>query len=119
MKRDKSYCKVVEETCGDCSWRRFEEERCCGNCCWFYGEMTDGEGICAVCDILENGVCCSDGCKTDGFVSRQEMRHHMAVLLQDIRWDEDQDFIHYAPDGDEATKAKKFAYKYMKTFSEL
>ena len=96
-----------------------KDEKCCGNCCWFYAEDMDGWGFCA---CQKNRVIdmehCSDMCEDD-FVSREEMRHHMAVLLQSIRWDEDMEFIHYSPDGDEETAAKKFAYKYMKMFSKL
>jgi len=99
-----------------------EEEKCCGNCCWFCFEDTDGNGQC-----MRHGI---DGMPYGEFrncgtlpcwdyESREEMRHHMAVLLTDIRWDEDTEFIRYAPDGDEATAAKKFAYQYMKMFSKL
>lgn len=96
-----------------------KEEKCCGNCCWFYAEDTDGWGFCACQKNREIDMeHCSDMCEDD-FVSREEMRHHMAVLLQDIRWDKYTDFIRYSVDGDEATKAKEFAYKYIKTFSKL
>ena len=96
-----------------------DEEKCCGGCCWFYGEMTCGYGFCAHTPFTEF-LPCDGKCRVQSeFISREEMRHHMAVLLQDIRWNEDTEFIRYSPDGDEATKAKKFAYKYIKTFSKL
>ena len=104
------------------------DEKCCGNCCWFYGEMTDGEGFCAeLKGAWTDMIRCNMSCRAlregkEGnyaFVSRREMRHHMAVLLQQARWLDDDMFIHYAPDGDELTDAVKFAYKYMKVFSKL
>lgn len=94
-----------------------EEEKCCGNCCWFYGEMTDGEGFCALRDPSINETRCDFLCAYELHVSRQEMRHHMAVLLQYHMADEDMN--HRFPGGEELEKAVVFAYKYMKVFSEL
>lgn len=105
-----------------------EEERCCGACCWFYAEDTDGWGFCArrKGDITEY-MHCDDLCNdandddTDNFVSRQEMRHHMAVLLQDRRCMHDCNVraIRKPVDSIERGKAIEFAYKYMKVFSKL
>lgn len=50
-----------------------EEDKCCGNCCWFYGEMTDGEGLCAynpLFDLFSNR-CSSPACAD--YISRQEI----------------------------------------------
>ena len=97
------------------------EERCCGNCCWFCFEDAYGEGQCV--EVGDDGypmmatMCNCHACEM--FVSRQEMRHHMAVLLLHKRWLDDDMFIHYAPDGDEAAEAIEFAYRYMKIFSKL
>ena len=94
-----------------------EEEKCCGNCCWFYGEMIDGDGFC----IMQKGeiddvmYCCSKCC--DLFVSRQEMRHHMYVLLAVKYWFDGNHHHNVSPH--EMHEAMAFAYKYMKTFSEL
>lgn len=114
--KDKSYCKVVEETCGDCSWRRFEEERCCGNCCWFYAEDTDGYGLCPL--ALMESKRCDEPCTNGEFVSKEEMRHHMAVLLQSVRFHNDPELRH-VPAAKDCEDAYRFAYKYMKTFSKL
>lgn len=101
-----------------------EEEKCCGNCCWFYAEDTDGWGFCA---CQKNRVIdmehCSDMCEDD-FVSREEMRHHMAVLLQADRWyrathDEENGALRYMPDPIDYRVALAFAYQYMKVFSKL
>ena len=105
-----------------------KEERCCGACCWFYAEDTDGWGFCAkrkgcVTDYMH----CSDLCTdigdddTDNFVSRQEMRHYMAVLLQHRRCMHDCNVraIRKPVDSIERGKAIEFAYKYMKVFSKL
>ena len=106
-----------------------EIEKCCGSCCWFYGEMTDGCGLCiqqkgsdddtAFCDDV-----CQDMGKGEKYVSRQEMRHYMAVLLQAERWysainDPKNYNIVYVPNPTEYRKAINFAYEYMKAFSKL
>ena len=94
-----------------------QEEKCCGNCCWFCFEDAYGEGQCYGEDDSAAVMCDKPAC--DLYVSRQEMRHHMAVLLLHKRWLDDDMFIHYAPDGDEAAEAIEFAYRYMKIFSKL
>ena len=101
------------------SCSRFEE-RCCGNCCWFYAEDTYGYGACPFrfAEIQR----CSDKCLiTEKYVSRAEMRHHMAVLLQWERYMSDRSelTLYRAPSLADRNKAMKFAYKYMKVFSEL
>ena len=94
------------------------EEKCCGNCCWFYAEDTYGYGFCPF--RFGEVQRCDEQCGVDEhFVSKKQMRHYMAVLLQEIRWLDDDMYIHYAPDGDEEVEAIKFACKYMKTFSNL
>ena len=96
------------------------EEKCCGNCCWFYGEDTDGWGQCINQDICDS-MNCSDLCTTDKYVSRQEMRHHMAVLLQHNRWrNNNLPTCHiWQVDPFEVGDAIDFACKFMKVFSEL
>lgn len=107
-----------------------ELEKCCGNCCWFYGETTDGDGFCAEAkdsswkDFTRCDRKCwlaRGGCDNPCFVSRQEMRHHMAVLLQFVRWATQKTFpLKYKPvDVPEVAKAAEFAYRYMKVFSKL
>lgn len=92
--------------------------KCCGECCWFYGEMTDGEGFCPF--RFGEMPRCDEACrKPSEFVSREKMRHYQAVLLVQKRWMDDDMFIHYAPDGDEVSEAIDFAVKYMKVFSKL
>lgn len=99
-----------------------EEERCCGDCCWFAFECTDGDGTCFTNEneYLDSARWCSDPpCK--GYVSRQEMRHHMAVLIQANRYRRDQNVpsIYRMPNPTELGKAIDFAVKYMKVFSKL
>ena len=65
-----------------------------------------------VCDSMH----CSDLCTTDEYVSREEMRHHMAVLLQYHRADENMNYRF--PGGEALEEAVAFAYKYMKVFSK-
>jgi hypothetical protein len=98
-----------------------EEEKYCGNCCWFYAEDTDGWGFCACQKGKDlDTEHCSDMCEDD-FVSRQEMRHHMAVLLQHKRFLNDKsELTMYRPVRiEDLHKAEEFAYRYMKVFSEL
>jgi hypothetical protein len=108
------------------------EEKYCGNCCWFYGEMTDGKGMCAEAkesawkDFTHCDKKCwlaRGGCDNPCFVSRQEMRHHMAVLLQEKRWQEWYEGKREGkiglPDATDVIEARDFAYRYMKVFSKL
>ena len=97
---------------------RKKEEKCCGNCCWFYAEDTDGWGQCILQDYDLNSMHCSDMCEDD-YVSRQEMRHHMAVLLQASRYYEQGAQKRHLVGANEFKSAIKFAYKYMKAFSKL
>ena len=92
-------------------------EKCCGNCCWFYEEMTDGWGRCAFYKEDSDSMHCSDMCD-DEFVSRQEMRHHMAVIAKRFR-SLDNPRENYNPFLHDEKMALKFAYKYMKVFSKL
>lgn len=96
----------------------------CGECCWFCFETTDGEGQCV--EVGDDGYpmmmtrCDSKACKK--FVSRREMRHHMAVLLQRLRVQEDDSGYSFEPKRKwpfGVFDAIRFAYKYMKVFSKL
>lgn len=82
--------------------------------------MTDGDGFCALSPVDDNWVRC-DMCCRDSFVSRKEMRHHMAVLLQWERYMSDRSelTLYRAPSLADRNKAMKFAYKYMKVFGKL
>lgn len=94
-----------------------EPERCCGNCCWFCFEQTDGEGQCPAIDgglLFPN--CATSACKD--YVSREEIRHYMAVLLQATRFCKDPT-LYYMPKSNDIIEAQAFAYKYMKVFSKL
>ena len=100
-----------------------KEEKCCGECCWFCHENTDGFGICYQSNkSLGDFFGCSHICHIQKFVSRKEMRHHMAVLLQRARFQEDDSGYSFErkrkyPFG--VIEAIKFAYEYMKVFSNL
>jgi len=112
-----------------------KEERCCGNCCWFCHEDTDGWGQCMTGNTMEGweadldpifgyiAKCDHPAGDCSEFVSRQEMRHHMAVLLLYKRWIYDRrlhrPLVHRKPEYNEIERAVKFSYKYMKVFSEL
>lgn len=97
-----------------------DKEKFCGECCWFCHEDTDGFGICYQLNKpLGDIFGCSHICHIQKFVSREEMRHHMAVLLRHKRWMDDDMFIHYAPDGEDVSEAIDFAYNYIKIFSNL
>ena len=97
-----------------------DKDKYCGECCWFYGEDTDGYGLCPL--ALMESKRCDEPCTNGEFVSKEEMRHHMAVLLQWHRWNESPK-LRVLPGYDnpkkELMKAVRFAYKYMKVFSKL
>lgn len=99
-----------------------KEEKCCGECCWFCHENTDGFGICYQSNKpLGDIFGCSHICHIGKFVSREKMRHYMAVMLQFNRYRRDDNVpaIHKMPDPKEFGEAIDFAYKFIKTFSNL
>ncbi len=107
-----------------------EEEKCCGNCCWFCYEDTDGNGFCAEAkgeawgDIVRCDHKCKyyrGGCDNPCFVSREQMRHYQAVLLQANRYRRDDNVpaIYKMPDPKELGKAIDFAIEHMKVFGNL
>ena len=101
---------------------RQEEEKCCGECCWFHSEDTNGWGFCIKQEGLDTDIMnCSDLCTTDKYVSREQMRHYRAVLLQANRYRRDQHVpaIYKMPNPTELCKAIDFAVKYIKVFSNL
>lgn len=114
MNRDFTSAKAKEALLPD------KEERCCGVCCWFYGEDTYGYGGCPFkfADLRQCDQPCEAG---EHFVSKKQMRHYMAVLLQANRYRRDPNVpaIHRMPRPTELGKAIDFAVKYMKIFSEL
>lgn len=97
-----------------------EKDKCCGSCCWFCFEQTDGEGQCPSNDGgWHFSNCATNACKD--YVSRDEMRHHMAVLLQANRYRRDNNVpaIYKMPNQTELGKAIDFAVRYIKVFSKL
>jgi len=99
-----------------------DKEKCCGCCCWFGYEDTDGWGICPHQDKPIGGCMhCSDLCTTDEYVSKEEKRHHMAVLLQANRYRRDRNVpaIYRMPNPKELGEAIDFAYSHMKIFGNI
>lgn len=98
-----------------------EEEKCCGACCWMQYEDTDGWGFCALldaCNEVIGTVHCSDLCTVDGsFVSEEQKRHYIAVLIQANRYRRDNNVpgIYKMPNPTELGEAIDFAIKYLKT----
>lgn len=97
-----------------------KEDRYCGECCWFYGEDTDGYGVCPFkfADVRKCEQPCEAG---EHFVSKKQMRHHQAVLLQANRYRRDQNVpaIYRMPNPTELGKAIDFAGEFIKVFSNL
>jgi len=93
-----------------------DKDKFCGECCWFYAEDTDGYGLCPL--ALMESKRCDEPCTNGKFVSKEEMRHHMAVLLQSVRFHDNPE-IRHVPTAKDCEEAYKFAYKYMKVFSKL
>ena len=98
-----------------------QEERCCGNCCWFKHENADGWGTCYVTPLNDFCNCEMRAEKCFRYVSNEQMRHHMAVLLQANRYRRDQHVpaIYKMPNPKELGEAIDFAVGYMKTFERL
>ena len=96
-----------------------KEEKCCGNCCWFYAEDTYGCGACPF-DFAEVKEC-ERTCDQNSFMSKKQMRHFIAVLLQHNRWRRYDGVPNECRmvDPNELGKAIDFACKYIKTFSSL
>lgn len=97
-----------------------KEGKFCGECCWFYGEDTYGYGNCPFrfADVHECGQQCDTPNK---YVSKTQMRHYQAVLLQANRYRRDDNVpaIYKMPDPKELGKAIDFAFEYIKVFSNL
>lgn len=114
MNRDFTSAKAKEALLPD-------KDKFCGECCWFYAEDTDGWGFCACQKGKELDIMnCSDMCEDD-YVSKKEMRPHMAVLLQANRYRRDDHVpaVYRMPNPTELGRAIDFAVKYMRVFSEL
>ena len=94
--------------------------RYCGECAWFYGEDTYGYGSCPFkfADVRKCDQPCEAG---EHFVSRKQMRHNQAVLLQANRYRRDQHVpaIYRMPNPTELGEAIDFAGKFIKVFSNL
>ena len=95
-------------------------ENYCGECCWFYAEDTYGYGCCPFrfADVKN----CEDKCELPlRFVSKEKMRHYVAVLRQANRYRRDQNVpsIYRMPNPTELGKAIDFACEYIKMFSNL
>jgi hypothetical protein len=97
-----------------------QEDKYCGNCCWFCFETTDGTGQCVDCGKegypMMMSYCGSKACKN--FISRQQMRHYMAVLVKRFRYLENM-VDNNPPYIVDDIETEKFAYKYMKVFGNL
>ncbi len=92
----------------------------CGECVWFYGEDTYGYGICPF--QFGEETCCEDDCVIPHyFVSREQARHHLAVLVQSNRWRRDPNVpaIYKMPQPKEVGEAIDFTIKFTKTFMDL
>jgi hypothetical protein len=96
-----------------------KEDKSCGECCWFYAEDTDGYGLCPL--ALMETKRCDEPCTNGKIVSREVMRHHMAVLLQANRYRRDDHVpaVYRMPDPKELGRAIDFAVEYMRVFSNL
>ena len=97
-----------------------KREKYCGECCWFYAEDTYGYGCCPFqfADVKECGGKCGVPVK---YVSKEQMRHHLAVLVQTNRYRRDDNVpaIYKMPRPKEIGEAIDFAVDYVKVFSNL
>ena len=92
-----------------------DDLKCCGSCCWFKHEDTDGFGVCYRQYPDHIPYCGDDPCKE--YVSNQEARHHVAVLIQANRYRRDPHVpaIYRMSRPVELGRAIDFAVKYIKT----
>ena len=96
-----------------------QNERFCGLCAWFYGEDTYGYGCCPKSVRMRK---CDQPCEVgEHFVSKKQMRHYQAVLLQANRYRRDPNVpaIYRMPNPTELGKAIDFAGEFIKVFSNL
>ena len=97
-----------------------QNERLCGLCAWFCNEDTYGYGCCPFrfADVRQCDQPCEAG---EHFVSKRQMRHHQAVLLQANRYRRDQHVpaIYRMPNPKELGEAIDFAGEFIKVFSNL
>ena len=95
-----------------------DKDKYCGECCWFYGEDPFGYGSCPY--RFAELQRCGDKCPiTEKYVSKDEMRHHEAVLLKAYRYKRRGEPFSRMPDQEEFGKAIEFAYRFIKVFSNL
>jgi hypothetical protein len=97
-----------------------KEKKYCGTCCWFYAEDTYGFGACPF-RFAEVSECGNECPIPNKYVSRQQMRHNMAVLIQANRYRRDDEVppIYKMPNPKELGIAIDFAVEYMRVFSNL
>jgi len=97
-----------------------KEEQFCGCCCWFYAEDTYGYGGCPFqfAEIRQCEYLCNIKKK---FISKEQMRHYVAVLRQAnrCRRDDHVPAIYKMPNPTELGKAIDFACEYIKVFSDI
>ena len=91
----------------------------CGNCCWFKFEDIDGWGNCYEGNDNEPVYCGAMPCRN--YVSQQQCRHYLAILIQHNRWRRDDHVPNYHKmvNPTELGKAIDWAINYIKTFMEL
>lgn len=96
-----------------------DNEKRCVECSWFYACDSYGTGCCALgfAELCHR----DDACDKQQFVSRKEMRHYLAVLLQAnlYRRDSHVPAFHKMPNPTELGKAIDFAYEFIKIYSNL
>jgi hypothetical protein len=107
--------------------RKERIDKFCGDCCWFFGECTDGDGCCAkhYWEEPKNGRdpmltrCDKKACKD--FISDEEKRHHLAVLIQHNRWRRSDEVPNHCRmvNPTELGKAIDFVCEYVKIYERL
>lgn len=100
-----------------------EPIHCCGNCALNKFEDIDGNSMCMPHYNEESGyVTCDMGKKCKEFISNEEARHHIAVLLQQKRWVRavmNNCSTVKMPSVVDLYKAIGFAVNYFKTFYRI
>lgn len=95
------------------------KERCCKYCAWFYEEEFDGMGWCAKhSNQADEYPVHRDNIWCPKYIHRDDMRHHVAVLMLHNRWRRSPivPAIYRMQNGEDIGKAIDFAIDYIKTF---
>lgn len=125
---NKADCLIIvnknkDEDLEPCSMFVEKEDKYCEDCCWFANIDDKGYGNCAhyACKAKEQMPIHANYNACNNFVSNEDARHNVAILVQHNRWRKDQNVppIYHPVDVIELGNAIDFACNFIKTYMEL